>query len=65
MSLFALAAYAAIYGISYAYMLHHLVNGVCAWFVAVHVWGSGGMDLKGMKEMLEGQGEGDDVKKQP
>jgi glycosylphosphatidylinositol deacylase len=34
--LFALGLYAAIYGVSYAYVLHHLVNGVCAWLVIVH-----------------------------
>ncbi|THX83273.1 PGAP1-domain-containing protein [Aureobasidium pullulans] len=34
--LFALALYAAIYGVSYAYVLHHLVNSVCAWLVIVH-----------------------------
>ena len=34
--LFALGLYAAVYGVSYAYVLHHLVNGVCAWLVIVH-----------------------------
>jgi glycosylphosphatidylinositol deacylase len=34
--LFSLGLYAAIYGVSYAYVLHHLVNGVCAWLVIVH-----------------------------
>ncbi|KAG9786062.1 GPI inositol-deacylase-like protein, partial [Aureobasidium melanogenum] len=29
--LFALALYAAVYGVSYAYVLHHLVNGFAAW----------------------------------
>ena len=62
---FGLAVYAAVYGVSYAYMLHHFVNGVFAWLVAIHIWGSGGVDLKGMKEILEGgDGEGD-TKKQP
>lgn len=62
---FALAVYAAVYGISYAYMLHQFVNAVCAWLVAIHFWG-GGVDLKGMKVMLEGGEEGEsDVKKRP
>ncbi|KAI5243439.1 PGAP1-domain-containing protein [Aureobasidium subglaciale] len=34
--LFALALYAAVYGVSYAYVLHHLVNWMAAWFVIVH-----------------------------
>ncbi|KAI0549090.1 GPI inositol-deacylase [Xylaria curta] len=33
---FAIAVYAAIYGVSYAYVLHHLVNGIAAWLVAIH-----------------------------
>ncbi len=28
---FVLAAYAAVYGVTYAYMLHHLVNLACGW----------------------------------
>ncbi|TLS28431.1 hypothetical protein PpBr36_01371 [Pyricularia pennisetigena] len=31
------AVYAAIYGVSYAYVLHHLVNIFAAWLVAVHL----------------------------
>ncbi|KAI0132351.1 GPI inositol-deacylase-like protein [Xylariales sp. AK1849] len=34
--LFAIAIYAAIYGVSHAYMLHYLVNIVAAWLVAIH-----------------------------
>ncbi|KAK1998986.1 PGAP1-domain-containing protein [Colletotrichum falcatum] len=34
--LFGTAIYAAIYGISYAYMLHYLVNFIAAWLVVVH-----------------------------
>ncbi|KAI2635049.1 GPI inositol-deacylase [Xylaria nigripes] len=32
----ATAMYAAIYGVSYAYMLHNLVNLIAAWLVTVH-----------------------------
>ncbi|KAK2064306.1 PGAP1-domain-containing protein [Colletotrichum caudatum] len=34
--LFGTAIYAAIYGVSYAYMLHYLVNFIAAWLVVVH-----------------------------
>ncbi|KAF5505324.1 GPI inositol-deacylase [Colletotrichum siamense] len=34
--LFGTAIYAAIYGVSYAYMLHYLVNLVAAWLVVIH-----------------------------
>ncbi|KAK8011316.1 hypothetical protein PG990_010281 [Apiospora arundinis] len=34
--LFSIAIYAAVYGVSHAYMLHYLVNLVAAWLVAVH-----------------------------
>jgi len=33
---FIIAVYAAIYGVTYAYMLHYLVNFVAAWLVAIH-----------------------------
>ena len=60
-----LALYAAVYGVSYAFTLHQFVNGICTWLVIVHVWAGGGIDLQGMREILEGlDGEGN-VKKQP
>lgn len=34
--LFALAIYAAVYGVTYAYVLHQLVNGLCAWLAIIH-----------------------------
>jgi GPI inositol-deacylase len=33
---FTTAIFAAVYGVSYAYMLHYLVNVIAAWLVAVH-----------------------------
>ncbi|TGJ80396.1 hypothetical protein E0Z10_g8368 [Xylaria hypoxylon] len=33
---FATAVYAAIYGVTYAYVLHYLVNLIAAWLVAIH-----------------------------
>jgi glycosylphosphatidylinositol deacylase len=49
--LFAVGAYAAVYGVTYAYVLHHLANVLCAWLVVVHYEGE-----------TEGEGE---VKKMP
>ena len=34
--LFFIAAYSAVYGVTYAYMLHYIVNLAAAWLVAVH-----------------------------
>ncbi|KAI0625412.1 PGAP1 multi-domain protein [Pyrenophora tritici-repentis] len=34
--LFSIGAYAAVYGVTYAYVLHHLANILCAWLVAIH-----------------------------
>ncbi|OLN95667.1 GPI inositol-deacylase [Colletotrichum chlorophyti] len=34
--LFGTAIYAAVYGVSYAYMLHYLVNLIAAWLVVIH-----------------------------
>jgi hypothetical protein len=36
-----IATYAAIYGVTYAYLLHHLVNVVALWLVCLHFFGSG------------------------
>jgi glycosylphosphatidylinositol deacylase len=33
---FGTAIYAAVYGVTYAYMLHHLVNLAVSWLVAIH-----------------------------
>jgi glycosylphosphatidylinositol deacylase len=34
--LLGLGAYSAVYGVTYAYRLHHLVNILAAWLVAIH-----------------------------
>lgn len=34
--IFALALYAALNGVSYAYRLHHLVNALGAWLFLLH-----------------------------
>ena len=57
--LFGVAVYAAVYGVSYAYMLHHLVNVVCAWLVAVHFSGSHHhFSLDGLGQFMEGAEDG-------
>ncbi|KAL8800069.1 MAG: hypothetical protein Q9182_005435 [Xanthomendoza sp. 2 TL-2023] len=58
---FTLAVYAAVYGVTYAYLLHHIVNGVAAWLVALHFSGSD-LSLSGLTRILEGDG---DMKKRP
>ncbi|KAF2760597.1 GPI inositol-deacylase [Pseudovirgaria hyperparasitica] len=36
MFLFGLAVYAAVFGITRGYILHHLANALCAWLVVIH-----------------------------
>ncbi|KAL6719901.1 GPI inositol deacylase [Lecanora helva] len=52
---FIVAVYAAVYGVTYAYALHHLVNFVCVWLLAVHFSGSE-VSLDGLRQVLEGVG---------
>ena len=52
---FGLAVYAAVYGVTYAYALHQITNGVCAWLVAVH-FGNSEVSWRGLREVLEGGG---------
>ena len=49
---FFVAIYAAVYGVTYAYALHHLVNFVCAWLVAIH-FSSSEISLQGLSQILE------------
>ncbi|KAJ5576051.1 hypothetical protein N7535_002977 [Penicillium sp. DV-2018c] len=35
-----IAVYSAIYGVSYAYLLHHLANLLAAWFVGIYLFGN-------------------------
>lgn len=63
--MFALAICAAVYGVTYAYLLHHLANFVAAWLVLVHISNTE-FSLSGLNQMLEGDEEsGGDVKKRP
>ncbi|CRK25311.1 hypothetical protein BN1723_003220 [Verticillium longisporum] len=50
--LFSTAIYAAIYGISYAYMLHYLVNLVAVWLVVIHST-SDGWSLTGVNSLFD------------
>ncbi|KFA61566.1 hypothetical protein S40285_04021 [Stachybotrys chlorohalonatus IBT 40285] len=51
--LFGTALCAAIYGVSHAYMLHHLVNGIAAWLVVLHST-TDSWSLSGLRAMFEG-----------
>ncbi|KAJ5974381.1 hypothetical protein N7481_011591 [Penicillium waksmanii] len=37
---FAIAMYSAVYGVTYAYLLHHLANLLAAWFVGIYLVGN-------------------------
>ncbi|PLB42691.1 GPI inositol-deacylase [Aspergillus candidus] len=39
--LFSIAIYSAVYGVSYAYLLHYLANILSAWLVGVYLFSSG------------------------
>lgn len=50
-----MAVYSALYGVTYAYQLHHVVNIVMAWLVAIHFSGSG-LSLKQLDQTLQNAG---------
>lgn len=62
--LFVLALYAAVYGVTYAYQLHQLVNGLCAWLMVVHMSG-GSFNPSGLRDWMGGSRRGANVKKRP
>ena len=65
---FSLAVFTAMYGVTYAYMLHQLVNLVALWLVIVHYTYQSGSPFTGLKDLLEGDDDSDvnaDVKKIP
>ncbi|KAL8765223.1 MAG: hypothetical protein Q9209_007616 [Squamulea sp. 1 TL-2023] len=59
-----LAVYAAVYGVTFAYLLHHIVNGVATWLVALHFSGSD-LSLSGLTRILDGDDNSGHVKKRP
>ncbi|KAF2135520.1 uncharacterized protein K452DRAFT_239236 [Aplosporella prunicola CBS 121167] len=62
---FSLSVYAAIYGVTYAYLLHHLANILCAWLVAIHL-STTSFSVTGLSRILDPNGElGGHVKKRP
>jgi glycosylphosphatidylinositol deacylase len=62
--LFSIAAYAAIYGVTYAYVLHHLANILCAWLVAIH-FDTSSLSAKKLNTMLQEIDPDSKVKKRP
>jgi glycosylphosphatidylinositol deacylase len=58
---FGIAIYAAIYGVTYAYVLHHLVNFAAAWLVAIHS-STSSWSLAGLGAMFDTEG-GEDRKR--
>ncbi|KAK3353469.1 PGAP1-like protein-domain-containing protein [Lasiosphaeria hispida] len=54
--LFGISIYAAVYGVSYAYMLHYLVNLVAAWLVVVHST-SDSWPFSGLSSLYEGNAD--------
>lgn len=59
---FGIAIYAAVYGVTYAYVLHHLVNVAAAWLVAVH---SSSWSLTSFGAVLEGTDQDEKRGKKP
>ncbi|KAL9095228.1 MAG: hypothetical protein Q9165_002484 [Trypethelium subeluteriae] len=64
--LIVLALYAAIYGVSYAYLLHHLVNVFSAWLFGLHIADSS-FSFNGLSHILDERVEdgNNDIKKRP
>jgi hypothetical protein len=68
------ALYAAIYGVTYAYRLHHLLNILAAWLFAIHLSSDSGATSLGhlatnaaspSSNRLSEDATGRDVKKRP
>ncbi|KAL2002209.1 hypothetical protein VTN02DRAFT_432 [Thermoascus thermophilus] len=57
---FFIAVYSAIYGVTYAYLLHHLVNLVAAWLVGIYFFSSN-FSLRRLCRILEGDDLGNGV----
>lgn len=59
---FCIAIYAAVYGVTYAYMLHYLVNFVAAWLVAIH-WSTSSWTISGLSSVFDPTFENSDRKR--
>lgn len=53
MSFFALAIVAALYGVTYAYRLHHVVNGIALLLQVVHLSANPRFSLRALRNLLE------------
>ncbi|KAH8723627.1 GPI inositol-deacylase-like protein [Phaeosphaeriaceae sp. PMI808] len=62
--LFSIGVYAAVYGVTYAYVLHHLANILCAWLVAIH-FGVLNLSANSLMDVSEPLDAEYDVKKRP
>ncbi|KAK2630609.1 hypothetical protein QTJ16_001429 [Diplocarpon rosae] len=59
---FLIAIYAAVYGVTYAYMLHYLVNFIAAWLVMMHS-STSSWTLAGLSTMFDPEGNETDRKR--
>lgn len=61
-ALFGLALFAAVYGVTYAYLLHYFVNVLCVWLIIVHL-SSSNFDFAGLarrgRQLITGTSAGD------
>lgn len=48
---FSFALYAAVYGVTYAYRLHHMVNALCGWLLLIHM-SNGPLSLARLSQYL-------------
>ncbi|KAJ4354110.1 GPI inositol deacylase [Didymosphaeria variabile] len=59
-----IGAYAAVYGVTYAYVLHHLANIFCAWLVAIH-FDTSSLSAERIGRILDTMDPDSDTKKRP
>lgn len=52
--LFSIAVYSAVYGVSYAYLLHHLANIFSTWLICIYL-SSSGFSVRRLWRLLEGE----------
>lgn len=63
--MFSFALYAAVYGVTYAYRLHHMGNALCAWLFLIHL-SNGPLSLAKLAQYFpRSRSEGRNVKKRP
>ncbi|KAF2719316.1 PGAP1-domain-containing protein [Polychaeton citri CBS 116435] len=60
--IFVFALYAAIYGVTYAYRLHHIGNALCAWLFFIHCSNQGPLSLAKLAQYATGSAH---TKKRP